>query len=173
MGSPTDWAGLFLTSLLPRWPGPAPSLAPEHLQQSILPGCVLGSVVNVTEQNSAAPDTEAAILQKNSYGRQLGRISDALQVLIEERTTSGGAPNEALIAFSTMAAEIDRVKTEAAASRITQLRHDLETLRHEDEARYRQVRAELLHALDDDPPAEVTASSSGGLTHRTGEPPAS
>ncbi len=50
-----------------------------------------------------------------------------------------------------MAAEIDRVKTEAAASRITELRHDLETLRHDDEARYRQVRAELLHALDDDP----------------------
>lgn len=62
-----------------------------------------------------------------------------------------------------MAAEIDRVKTEAAASRITQLRHDLETLRHEDEARYRQVRAELLHALDDAPPAEVTAGSSGGF----------
>ena len=120
----------------------------------------------MTEQNSAAPDTEAAILQKSSYGRQLGRISDALRVLIEERTAAGGAPDEALTAFSTMWTGIDRVRTEAATSWITQLRHDLETLRRQDEARYRRVRAELRHALDDDlrtePDGELVTTSDGG-----------
>jgi hypothetical protein len=100
----------------------------------------------VTEQNSAAPETEAAILQRSSYGRQLGRISDALHVLIEERAKGGGRQDDALDAFSTMWAEIDRVKAEAATSRITQLRHDLEALRHQDESGYRQ----LLSSLDED-----------------------
>jgi hypothetical protein len=160
MWSPTSWAELFSTSQLTRWLGEAASVAPEQLEQPILPGWIVGSVVNVTGQNSAAPDTEAAIVQTSSYGRQLGRISDALRVLIEERTESGAPPNEALTAFSTMWAEIESVKTAAAASRITQLRHDLETLRHQDGARYRQVRSELLGALDVGEPAEVTARSS-------------
>jgi hypothetical protein len=128
------------TSLLARWPG----LAPENLEQPIQSGVFVGSTINVTELNSAAPDTEAAILQTKSYGRQLGRISDALQVLIDERAEKGGDPDQALTDFSTMWAEIDDVKKKAAESRISQLRKDLEALRRENADEYERLRTELL-----------------------------
>jgi hypothetical protein len=143
MSAPATWSELFSTSFLPRWPGRVPSLAPEFLEQS---GWIFGSTINVTELNSAAPDTEAAILQTKSYGRQLGRISDALQVLIDERVEKGGDPVQALTDFSTQKDEIDRVKNDAAASRISQLRKDLEALRRESADEYEQLRAELLGA---------------------------
>lgn len=56
--------------------------APQNFVQPILPGWVLGSVTNITEQNSSAPDTEREIVSKYSYGRQLGRVMDALALLI-------------------------------------------------------------------------------------------
>jgi hypothetical protein len=58
--------------------------APRNLVQPILPGWVFGSVTNVTEQNSSAPDTEREIVAGQSYGRQLGRVMDALAVLIAD-----------------------------------------------------------------------------------------
>jgi hypothetical protein len=141
MSAPAAWSELFSMSFLPRWPGRAPSLAPEFLEQS---GWIFGSTINVTELNSAAPDTEAAILQTKSYGRQLGKVSDALHVLIEERMKAGGAKEQALDEFSAMKADIDRVKGEAAESRVIQLRKDLEALRHENADEYERLRTELL-----------------------------
>ena len=58
--------------------------APQTLVQPILPGWVFGSVTNVTEQNSSAPETEREIIAAQSYGRQLGRVMDALAVLIAD-----------------------------------------------------------------------------------------
>ena len=144
--SPHAWIALLPTSFLARWSG----VAPKHLDQPIQPGWIVGSTINVTELNSASPDTEAAILQKSSYGRQLGRISDALEILIEERAKAGGTPDDALTTFSDMKADIDRVKAEAATSRTTQLRRDLETLRHENPGQYERLRTELLGVLDAD-----------------------
>jgi hypothetical protein len=141
MSAPAAWSELFSMSFLPRWPGRAPSLAPKFLEQS---GWIFGSTINVTELNSAAPGTEATILQTKSYGRQLGRISDALQVLIDERAEKGGDPVQALTDFSTQKDEIDRVKKDAAASRISQLRKDLEALRRENADEYVRLRTELL-----------------------------
>jgi hypothetical protein len=43
------------------------------LRQAINPGW--SSVVNINSNNSAAPETERAVLTKYSYGRQLGRIA--------------------------------------------------------------------------------------------------
>ncbi|MCP4615127.1 MAG: hypothetical protein GY844_01695, partial [Bradyrhizobium sp.] len=57
---------------------------PRNLEQPILPGWVFGSVTNITEQNSSAPDTEREIVAAQSYGRQLGRVMDALAVLIAD-----------------------------------------------------------------------------------------
>jgi hypothetical protein len=140
MWRPAAWTGLLPTSLLARWPG----LAPENLEQRIQSGVFVGSTINVTELNSAAPDTEAAILQTKSYGRQLGKVSDALHVLIEERKKAGGAKEQALDEFSAMKADIDRVKGEAAESRGIQLRKDLEALRRENADEYERLRTELL-----------------------------
>ena len=142
--SPAVWSGLWPTSLLARLPGWGPSLAPEILEQPIHSGIFVGSTVNVTELNSRAPATEAAIVQTNSYGRQLGRISDALQVLIDERSGRGGEPIKALSDFSDLKTEIDRVKNDTAASRTAQLRKDLEALRREDADEYERLRTELL-----------------------------
>src|SRR5438067_657882 len=64
------------------------SLAPHNLDQPILPGWTFGPVLNVNEVNSSA-QTEAQVVQRYSYGRQLGRISDALSTIIDhERLTS-------------------------------------------------------------------------------------
>ena len=100
-------------------------------------------MVNVSDQNSAAPDVEAAILRTHSYGRQLGQIVDALQVLIDERKDAGGGQNDFLDKFTEMKQAIDRVKAETATARVEQLRHDLATLKDQDRAEYDRLRAEL------------------------------
>src|SRR5262249_42009991 len=58
--------------------------APRNLVQPILPGWVFGNMINVTEKNSSAPDTEREIVAAHSYGRQLGRVMDAVATLIAE-----------------------------------------------------------------------------------------
>ena len=65
-----------------------PKIAPDYLAQSILPGCTFANVVNITEQNSSSPETEHEIVLEQSYGKQLGRLMDAVNDLIEERPKS-------------------------------------------------------------------------------------
>lgn len=74
----------------PRWMTDALSssgsaLAPQLLNQPILPGSTFGNVITVTDRNSSSPDMERDIVAKESYGRQLGRVIDALEVLIQKR----------------------------------------------------------------------------------------
>jgi len=143
--NPLAWTSLP-ASLLTLWSGRGPS-APQNLDQAILPGWIFGSVVNVTEENSAAPATEAAILRTYSYGRQLGQISDALQVLIDERAKKGGAHDDALDKFATMRTNIDKKKTATATARINRFLQDLESLRQQDPEQYEQTRTRLRAAL--------------------------
>ena len=149
---PTWWTRLVPPSFLPPWSSPAPS-APQNLAQSILPGWIFGSVVNVTEENSGAPAAEAEILRTQSYGRQLGQIADAVEVLIDDRAKAGGRPDAALAKFVAMKAYIDHVKDNTADPRIVQLRSDLENLRRQDRRAYERFRAELLSAPDQEPEA--------------------
>lgn len=65
------------------------SLAPQELWQAINPmtfyqqGAQFG-LINIDLGQTAQPDLERAVLNKvGSYGRQLGRIGDALEVLIK------------------------------------------------------------------------------------------
>ena len=58
------------------------NLTPDTLMQPILPGWF-----SVTNNNSSAPATEAEVVAKPSYGRQLGRIWDALELLIDAQPT--------------------------------------------------------------------------------------
>jgi hypothetical protein len=65
------------------------SLAPDRLWQSINPwtfynqGAQFG-FINVNLGQTPRPDIEQAVLDEvGSYGRQLGRIGDALEVLID------------------------------------------------------------------------------------------
>jgi len=133
----------------PPWPNGQFPAAPESLAQSILPGWNFGTIVNVSEENSAAPETELAILRTQSYGRQLGQISDALQVLITERATAGGKTDPALQRFSEMRAEIEGIKRSGLPDRVAQLCTDLAALQKEDDKEYDRLRRQLLTALEE------------------------
>jgi hypothetical protein len=120
--------------------------APQGLVQPILPGWTL-SGLTINSQNSAAPQTEAEIVQQYSYGRQLGRISDALEALIEQRPAP--APDDDRITvFITMKHEIDEMKLDAAAARVRQLEADLNALKAQRPEEYRRLRAAVRAVLD-------------------------
>jgi hypothetical protein len=125
------------------------SAAPQRLTQPILPGWTVAPVVTITGVNSSAPQTEAEVVQRHSYGRQLGRIADALQALIDERDEN--APDDRrLTAFTEMKHEIDDIKLDAAAARVDRLRADLADLKSDRPAEYRRLRNALRGVLDED-----------------------
>ncbi len=117
-------------------------IAPDNLAQSILQGWTL----NINSNNSAAPQTEVEVVARHSYGRQLGRVSDALELLIEER--HGKAPEDKRFAdFLAMKQEIDRVKQDAAAARVERIVMDLALLKAQDQEQYVRLRDALREAL--------------------------
>ena len=109
-------------SWLKQW-NAAMQLAPNTLVQPILPGWTL----NVNAFNSSAPQTEADVLQRHSYGRQLGRISEALALLVEARDPKGS--DQRFDDFRTMKAEIDEIKAGHAQARVERLLADLDLLK--------------------------------------------
>ncbi len=97
------------------------SLAPQKLWQAINPwsfyqqGAQFG-LVNIDLGLTPQPQTEQAVLdQVGSYGRQLGRIGDALEVLIKHVPLEGLTPAEkdALDALRGQLAEVRQVKRQA------------------------------------------------------------
>lgn len=99
------------------------SLAPEQLWQAINPwsfyqqGAQFG-LVNIELGQTPRPDIEQAILEKvGSYGRQIGRIGDALEVLLNHVKLDGLDDKEcdALAILRGQLAEIRQVKQEAPA----------------------------------------------------------
>src|SRR5579872_2551666 len=105
-----------------------PALAPNKLDQQINPGWTFGNLISVTEQNSTAPDTERNIVAAHSYGRQLGRVMDALAELIDDLPeTKQQSP--AFRKFAELQGEIAKIKSRSAARRIDRLVADLEELR--------------------------------------------
>lgn len=101
-------------------------LAPGSLTQPILPNWQFGGIIN--NQNSAAPATEEQILEKHSYGRQIGRLLDAVSVLIAERP-HGSCANKAFKELDTLKKEVDAIKKNASKRRLETLRDDLERLK--------------------------------------------
>jgi hypothetical protein len=112
------------------------------LTQSILPGWTF----NINSSNSSAPETESDIVARHSYGRQLGRISDALELLVTER--HGRIPTDGRFTdFLAMKREIDAIKRDAAAARVKQLGSDLDLLKASGDKRYAPLRDALREAL--------------------------
>lgn len=69
--------------------------------------------ININLGRSAAPEIEEDILTEvGSYGRQLGRIGEALEVLVDHLELKSLTEKEetALHAFKAMQAEIDEIK---------------------------------------------------------------
>ena len=100
------------------------SLAPQQLWQAINPwtfyqqGAQFG-LINIDLGQTPQPETEQAILnQVGSYGRQLGRIGDALEVLLKHVKLEGlsAAEQDALDVLQGQLAAVRQVKQRAAGS---------------------------------------------------------
>ena len=118
----TTGNGFDVTGWLQQWSA-AMRLAPQSLVQPILPGWTL----NVNAFNSSAPQTEGEIVQRHSYGRQLGRISEVLGVLLDERDPQRA--DARFDDFRAMTDEIDEVKAGNAVARVERLLADLDLLK--------------------------------------------
>ncbi|MEJ8854260.1 hypothetical protein WKW79_06755 [Variovorax robiniae] len=117
-------------------------LAPNSLVQPILP-----VTFNINSNNSTAPQTEANVVAVHSYGRQIGRISDALRALIlAEHPTP--AEREPFADFLAMWDEIEQVKTGSATARLEQIASDLALLKKKDREEFKRVRDAMQQALD-------------------------
>jgi hypothetical protein len=123
---------------------PVPSAAARAaFVQPILPGWTF----NINSHNSSAPQTEANVLARHSYGRQIGRLSDAVRTLIVE--AFGEAPAQPAFAdFLRMVDEIDEVKQETAKDRLEQIAADVALLQATRPDEYAALRRQLLAALD-------------------------
>jgi hypothetical protein len=136
-----SWAGIdpaeWMRTWQVVWRG-----APDTLVQPILPGWTF----NINSNNSSAPQTEVDIVARHSYGRQIGRMSEALELLIEE--SHGKTPKDKRLSdFLTMKHDIDNVKLDAAATRIERITQDLALLKVQDEEQYLRLRDALREAL--------------------------
>jgi len=135
------WAGIDPAEWIRSWQA-AWRLAPENLVQPILPGWTF----NINSNNSSSPQTEVDVLAKHSYGRQLGRIADALVALIVEQ--HGETPTDKrYVDFLQMKQEIDQVKEAGAAARIERFKKDLELLKAKNTPEYERLRDELRRVL--------------------------
>jgi hypothetical protein len=112
--------------------------APKVLEQAILPGWTFA----INNVNSSAPQTEAEIVARHSYGRQLGRIEDVLDLLLSTRDDLAG--DKRVVAFGEMKKEIDEAKTKAAQDRLDQIRADLARLQKDAPDQYKEIRSALL-----------------------------
>jgi hypothetical protein len=128
------------TSWLRQWSA-AMNLAPQTLVQPILPGWTL----NVNAFNSSAPQTEGEIVQRHSYGRQLGRISDALGALLDDLDPDQADPR--FQDFRDMKGEIDDVKAGNAVARVERLFADLDLLKVLKPAEHERLQSELSRQL--------------------------
>jgi hypothetical protein len=122
LASTTDTPAWDPTSWMKQWTA-AMQLAPNTLVQPILPGWTF----NVNAFNSSAPQTEADVLQRHSYGRQLGRIGDALEALIDERDKD--RKDKRFAEFREMKDQIDAIKEGNAVARVERLLADLDLLK--------------------------------------------
>ncbi|MET0350054.1 MAG: hypothetical protein ABW067_09720 [Rhizobacter sp.] len=107
---------------------------------------ILPWTLNINNVNSRSPETEAAVVAKHSYGRQIGRIADVLHTLLEER--HGDLLDTPCVAeFMAMWNDVEAVKAASAADRVRQLAADLASIKANDPREYAQLRALLKSSL--------------------------
>ncbi len=105
--------------------------------QPILPGWTF----NIDSDNSSSPQTEADVVAQVSYGKQLGRINDALALLIDRREAPADSP--AFVEFEHMRREVHDAKVAGARRRLERAAADLSLLRTADRAEYDRLSAAL------------------------------
>ncbi len=130
---PGEWLRMWQNA----WRG-----APANLSQPILPGWTF----NINSGNSSSPQTEADVIARHSYGRQLGRMADALELLISNAPGDVGQHKQ-FLDFLTMKEDIDEVKQDAAVARVERIIEDLAVLKTQNETQYARLRDALREAL--------------------------
>ncbi|MDC7684790.1 hypothetical protein PQU92_16015 [Asticcacaulis sp. BYS171W] len=110
--------------------------APQTLTQDILRGW---SLISITENNSSAPDTEKRIVEQESYGRQIGKLTDAVLCLIDD-LPDDKRDAQAYVELAALKDRIDKLKAESATKRLNRWQDDLSLLKASDPAEYsRQI----------------------------------
>jgi hypothetical protein len=122
-------------------------LVPSQLSQPINPGWSFGNLI-VNERNSSAPSTELAIVDEESYGRQIGKLLDGVYELSRERP--GASSNPVFQEIANLRDNVERLKRVAAAERIDQLRRDLELLKASDKTVFEEKVRSLRLLLPDE-----------------------
>ena len=148
--SPADWLAWWSWPWQAASTGASPflSLAPQALNQPILPGWLFANSINVTEENSSSPETEQDIVAKHSYGQQLGRITDVIDELLKERPA--GAPDTRPVReFVKLRNDIEAVKARQAAKRAEQMISDLARMKQSNPGEYQHLATELRKFLGD------------------------
>lgn len=123
-----------LPAFWPLWP----SLAPDKLEQPILP---ITFSTTINEANSSAPDTERRIVAHDSYGRQIGRIMDVVAFLVERESRSNAALDDVacIKALKELKARVDKEKEDTRQARQDRLVEDLLDLKRRDEITFKAV----------------------------------
>jgi hypothetical protein len=112
-------------------------VAPQMLTQPINPGWSFGNIT-VNSSNSSAPDVEQTIVSRHSYGRQIGRLTDAVAALADALPKA--ADDARIKEFRELAAQIERIKKEAAPKRVERLRRDLEEIKRNDKEQWEELK---------------------------------
>jgi hypothetical protein len=138
VNAPTNPFGSFFPFLSP-WQS-----EPQSFSQPILPGWTFGNII-VNGSNSSAPAAELAIVAKESYGRQIGKLLDAVAALIEQR--ADGKPPKAFTELIALREKVDKIKVESAKRSLEQITQDLQTLKDNNIEAYKAEVASLRKLL--------------------------
>jgi hypothetical protein len=133
-------------------------IAPNELHQPILPGWMFAGSVTVNERNSSAPETEREIVAAESYGRQIGRMSDVLAVLVAEWPEGKPKP-EAIREFEELRARVDEIKLGVASRRAKRFLDDMAFLKRDSAEEFRRVADQVRRLEAEDGPGLPEAAS--------------
>jgi hypothetical protein len=117
-----------------RWWG----LAPQQLTQPINSGWSFGNLI-VNNANSSAPEVEQAVVSRHSYGRQIGRMMEALLAIVQ--VTPSLAQDPRVKSLVALAQDVERIKQATAEERLDHLREELEALKANNPEAWRRLAA--------------------------------
>jgi hypothetical protein len=126
------------------------NLAPRSLAQPILPDW---SFFRIDESNSSAPETERAVVEHESYGKQIGILLDAVSRMIREKEADAGGPGAknrepVYQAVLDLEERVDKIKTTQAEKRLKKAPVDLDLLKRRNPDAYVRLVESLRSALD-------------------------
>jgi hypothetical protein len=116
--------------------------------------------INIYRTEAGDPEQELEIVENvASYGKQLGRIVEALSMVLRHGTFSSLEPDEELAKrrFLEMADEISAIKGDfsaPSAENVDQLLVGMNRIRQQDPESYRMLRQRLLEGLKAEPAEE-------------------